>query len=107
MKKGVCFINTARGSIVNTKDLIEALENKSIAAAGLDVYENEKEIFFRNHLNNVIVDEVFDKLRSLPNVLITGHQAFLTNEALIGIAETTFKNINDWESKDKCDNDLV
>jgi D-lactate dehydrogenase len=107
MKKGVCFINTARGSIVNTKDLIEAIENKTIAAAGLDVYENEKDIFFRNHLNNVIVDDVFNKLRSFPNVLITGHQAFLTNEALIGIAETTFKNINDWESKDKCDNDLV
>ena len=106
MKKGVYFINTARGGIVNTKDLIEALENKSIAAAGLDVYENEKEIFFRNHLNTIIVDEVFDKLRSLPNVLITGHQAFLTNEALTGIAETTFQNINDWENKGKCENDL-
>ncbi|WP_310556950.1 2-hydroxyacid dehydrogenase [Flavobacterium sp.] len=106
MKKGVFFINTARGGIVKTQDLIAALENKTIAAAGLDVYENEKDIFFRNHLNNVIVDDVFDKLRSLPNVLITGHQAFLTNEALTGIAETTFKNIKDWESKGQSDNDL-
>ena len=96
MKKGNYFINTARGAIVNTLDLIAALENGTIAAAGLDVYENEKDIFFRNHLNNVIVDNVFDKLRSFPNVLITGHQAFLTYEALKGIAKTTFKNINDW-----------
>jgi D-lactate dehydrogenase len=107
MKKGVFFINTARGSVVNTKDLIEAIENKTIGAAGLDVYENEKDIFFRNHLNNVIIDDLFDKLRLFPNVLITGHQAFLTNEALTGIAETTFVNINDWESKGKSDNDLL
>ncbi len=107
MKKGIYFINTARGSVVNTQDLIEAIESKTIAAAGLDVYENEREIFFRNHLNTVIVDEVFDKLRSFPNVLITGHQAFLTKEALIGIAETTFKNINDWENDGKSEYDLV
>lgn len=106
MKKEAIFINTARGSIVNTKDLIEALERKIIAGAGLDVYENEKPIFFRNHLNNVIIDPVFDKLRSFPNVLITGHQAFLTKEALTGIAETTFSNINDWASGKECQNEL-
>jgi D-lactate dehydrogenase len=106
MKKGIYFINTARGGIVNTKDLIDAIENGTIAGAGLDVYENEKDIFFRNHLNNVIVDKVFDKLRSFPNILITGHQAFLTNEALTGIAQTTFSNINTWESKGKSENDL-
>jgi D-lactate dehydrogenase len=106
MKKGVYFINTARGGIVNTKDLIDAIENGTIAGAGLDVYENEKDIFFRNHLNNVIIDEVFDKLRSFPNVLITGHQAFLTTEALLGIAQTTFSNISNWKTNGKCDNDL-
>ncbi|SFA92579.1 D-lactate dehydrogenase [Flavobacterium swingsii] len=106
MKKETIFINTARGSIVNTKDLIEALGNKTIAGAGLDVYENEKPIFFSNHLNNVIIDPIFDKLRSLPNVLITGHQAFLTKEALTGIAETTFSNINDWANGEKCPNEL-
>jgi D-lactate dehydrogenase len=106
MRKGVFFINTARGSIVNTNDLIQAIENKTIGAAGLDVYENEKDIFFRNHLNNVIIDDLFNKLRSFPNVLITGHQAFLTNEALTGIAETTFRNINDWETKGSSENDL-
>ena len=106
MKKGMYFINTARGGVVKTQDLIEAIDNKTIGAAGLDVYENEKDIFFRNHLNNVIVDNVFDKLRSFPNVLITGHQAFLTNEALTGIAKTTFNNINAWEIKGLSDNDL-
>ena len=106
MKKGVYFINTARGGIVNTVDLIEAIENGTIAAAGLDVYENEKQIVFRNHNNVVIIDAVFEELRSLPNVLFTGHQAFLTNEALTGIAITTFKNINDWESKGESENDL-
>jgi D-lactate dehydrogenase len=106
MKKGVYFINTARGGIVNTKDLIAAIENGTIAGAGLDVYENEKDIFFRNHLNNVIIDKVFDKLRSFPNVLITGHQAFLTTEALLGIAQTTFSNISNWEANGKCNNDL-
>ena len=106
MKKGVYFINTARGGIVNTVDLIEAIENGTIAAAGLDVYENEKQIVFRNHNNVVIIDAVFEELRSLPNVLFTGHQAFLTNEALTGIAITTFKNINDWESEGESENDL-
>ncbi len=106
MKKGIYFINTARGGIVNTIDLIEAIENGTIAGAGLDVYENEKDIFFRNHLDNVIIDKVFDKLRSFPNVLITGHQAFLTNEALTAIAQTTLSNINAWEKDGKCENDL-
>ena len=106
MKNEALFINTARGSIVNTKDLIEALENKTIAGAGLDVYENEKSIFFHNHLNNIIIDPLFDELRSFPNVLITGHQAFLTKEALTGIAETTFSNINDWENGESCQNEL-
>ncbi|MFM9987140.1 2-hydroxyacid dehydrogenase [Flavobacterium sp.] len=106
MKKGVYFINTARGSIVKTEDLIEALENGTIGSAGIDVYENEKDIFFRNHLNNVIVDELFNKLLSFPNVLVTGHQGFLTTEALTGIAETTLSNINEWEDSNKCKNEL-
>ncbi|MEO8235882.1 MAG: 2-hydroxyacid dehydrogenase [Flavobacterium sp.] len=106
MKKEVCFINTARGSIVKTKDLIEALENGTIGSAGIDVYENEKDIFFRNHLNNIILDELFNKLISLPNVIVTGHQGFLTTEALTGIAETTLNNINEWEENNKCKNEL-
>ena len=97
MKKGIVFINTARGGILNTLDLMEALDNGTIAAAGLDVYEYEKPIFFYNHTGKTINDDLFLKLRSYPNVLITGHQAFLTNEALSGIAEITIAHLDEWE----------
>jgi D-lactate dehydrogenase len=106
MKKGVFFINTARGAIVNTIDLIKALEEGIVAAAGLDVYENEKEIFFHNHSGSKIKDEVFNVLRTNSKVLITGHQAFLTNEALKDIAETTVSNITEWSQKGFSKNDL-
>lgn len=106
MKKGVLFINTARGSIVNTIDLIEALENKTIAAAGLDVYEHEIPIFFINHLDKPIQDSLFKKLQSYPNVLIIGHQAFLTNEALKGIAQITALNLSDFSTNGSSKNEL-
>lgn len=99
MKKGVVFINTARGGVVNTVDLIEAIDLGIIGAAGLDVYENEKPIFFFDHTNSPINDDLFLKLKSYDNVLITGHQAFLTNEALKGITDTTIENLNSWEAK--------
>jgi D-lactate dehydrogenase len=107
MKKGVVFINTARGGIVNTSDLLEALDSGIVAGAGLDVYENEKPIFFHNHTGKQIKDELFYKLRSHPNVLITGHQAFLTNEALHGIANTTIANLTAWEIKGISENDII
>ena len=106
MKQGVVFINTSRGGIVNTVDLISALDKGIVSAAGLDVYENEKPIFFYNHTNSNINDEVFQKLRSYSNVLITGHQAFLTNEALQGISDTTIANLSEWEQNKKSENDL-
>ena len=96
MKKGVIFINTARGGVVNTQDLLDALDQEIVAFAGLDVYEFEKPIFFYNHSGKEIKDELFEKLRSHKNVLLTGHQAFLTNEALHGIAKTTIDNLNQW-----------
>jgi D-lactate dehydrogenase len=107
MKKGVMLINTSRGGIVNTVDLIDALENEVVAAAGLDVYEHEKPLFFINHFDKPIQDNVFKKLQSFPNVLITGHQAFLTNEALTGIAETTIKNLAEFSEKGFSKNDLI
>jgi D-lactate dehydrogenase len=107
MKKGVIFINTARGGIVNTKDLIEAIENGTIAGAGLDVYENENTIFFQNHKGTKIEDELFNKLRNNPKVLVTGHQAFLTKEALQGISNTTVANLKAWENIGNSKNDLV
>lgn len=106
MKKGVLLINSARGGIINTIDLLAALDNKTIAGAGLDVYEKERGIFFKNHLNTVIIDNVFDTLRNHQNVIITGHQGFLTLEALTDIAKTTFVNINKWENGEVSPNEL-
>lgn len=106
MKRGVFFLNTARGGIVNTQDLLDALDQGIIASAGLDVYEYEKPIFFYNHSNTQIKDELFEKLRTHKNVLITGHQAFLTNEALHGIAKTTIDNLDQWSQTGKSENEL-
>lgn len=106
MKKEVIFINTARGKIVKTEDLIDALQDGNISAAGLDSYENDKKIFFRNLIDKNVGDEIYAILRSLPNVLITGHQGFLTNEALQGIATTTIANLNAWAYNGICENEL-
>ncbi len=106
MKKGVIFINTARGGVVNTIDLMDALDAGIVSGAGLDVYEHEKPIFFFGHSNVRIKDEIFEKLRSYENVLITGHQAFLTNEALAGIADTTIENLTEWEQNGVSKNEL-
>lgn len=107
MKKGVIFINTSRGGIVNTIDLLEALNDGSVAAAGLDVYESEKPIFFYDHTGKTINDALFQKLRSYPNVMLTGHQAFLTNEALQGIANTTISNLDSWTLGGISENEVV
>jgi len=106
MKKGVVFINTARGKVVNTEDLIDALQHGNVHAAGLDVYGKEKKIFFKNLIDKNIEDEIYTILRALPNVLITGHQGFLTNEALQGIASTTIANLNAWAYNGICKNEL-
>lgn len=106
MKKGVVFINTARGGIVNTTDLLDALDSGIIASAGIDVYENEKPIFFNDLTRGMVADELFERLRKHPNVLVTGHQAFLTNEALQGIAGTTVCNLTEWEQEGFSENDL-
>ncbi|MFD1001450.1 2-hydroxyacid dehydrogenase [Ohtaekwangia kribbensis] len=97
MKDDSILINTSRGAIVHTKDLIQALEDKKLGGACLDVYEREKGLFFEDHRHAVIQDEDFLKLRSMKNVLLTGHQAFLTREALTGIAETTIQNLDYWQ----------
>lgn len=98
MKKGCIIINTSRGGVVNTKDLLDALENDHIGGACLDVYENEKKIFFEDHRNQHPQDALFAKLISNKKVIVTGHQAFLTVEALMGIAETTIKNLDCWQA---------
>ncbi len=107
MKKEVILINTARGSIVHTGALIEALEENTIGAYGADVYEREKGIFFKDNSKSGIQDEQLKKLLSFENVLLTPHQAFITSEALENIARITFDNINAWADGTTCKNELA
>lgn len=99
MKPGVYFLNTARGGIVNSEDLLWALEEGIVAAAGLDVYEREKGLYFYDWRGRETGDTVFEKLRHHPRVLMTAHQAFLTGEALEAIAETTIRHLSNWEKQ--------
>jgi len=96
MKKNVMIINTSRGPLINTKDLIAALKQHKIGSAGLDVYEEESEYFFENFSEKNIDDDTLARLLTFNNVLITSHQAFFTKEALEKIAETTLQNIDDF-----------
>ena len=96
MKEGVMIINTGRGQLINTNDLIEGLKEKKIAAAGLDVYEEEGEYFYEDKSDKIIDDDVLARLLSFNNVIVTSHQAFFTKEALHNIAETTLQNIDDF-----------
>ncbi|MCS7056599.1 MAG: 2-hydroxyacid dehydrogenase [Thermoflexales bacterium] len=98
MKPGAILINTSRGALVDAEALIEALKSGRIGAVGLDVYEEEEGLFFRDRSDQIITDDVFARLMTFPNVLITGHQAFFTHEALTQIAETTIRNLNDFEA---------
>jgi len=101
MKDGVMLINTSRGALINTKHLLTALENGKIGYLGLDVYEYEKGLFFEDHENDAVKDELLKELLDKPNVLITPHQAYLTKEALEEIANQTIKNLDLWQM-DKC-----
>ena len=103
MKEGVMIINTGRGQLINTNDLIEGLKEKKIAAAGLDVYEEEGEYFYEDKSDKIIDDDVLARLLSFNNVIVTSHQAFFTKEALHNIAETTLQNIEDF----RCHRHLV
>ena len=96
MKKGVFLINTSRGALIDSAALLDALNDGTVGGAGLDVYEEESDLFFEDFSNTVIKDDVLSLLISKPNVLLTSHQAFLTEEALAGIAETTISNLNDF-----------
>ena len=97
MKPGVMLINTGRGKLIDTKALIASLKTGHIGAAGLDVYEEEESIFFQDLSEIVLQDDILARLLTFPNVVITAHQAFLTQEALSNIIETTLQNIQDFE----------
>jgi D-lactate dehydrogenase len=107
MKSGVVLINTSRGAVIDTQAVINALKSGKVGCLGLDVYEEEADLFFKDLSNLVIQDDVFARLLTFPNVIITGHQAFFTREALENIAETTLANITDCEQGRACPNEVT
>jgi D-lactate dehydrogenase len=104
MKDGVMLINTSRGGLVDTKATITALKQGKIGYLGIDVYEQEEKLFFYDLSENIIEDEMIMRLMSFPNVLVTAHQGFLTNEALAQIALVTLQNLEDFENKKVLEN---
>lgn len=106
MKDGVMVINTSRGGLIDSQAAIDALKNQKIGALGMDVYENERDLFFEDKSNDVIQDDVFRRLSACHNVLFTGHQAFLTAEALTSISETTLENLRQLENGEPCVNQV-
>ena len=107
MKKGVVIINTSRGAIIDAEALLEGIKSRKIGAACLDVYEEEADIFFEDRSGHILDDDLLSRLISMPNVIVTSHQAFLTEEALGNIAETTVNNILSYFNNDGiCDNEL-
>lgn len=106
MKRGVLLVNTGRGALIHTRDAIEALKNGTIGYLGLDVYEEERGLFFEDHSEEILQDDVIARLLTFPNVLITSHQAFLTDTALQNIAATTRANLDALEKGGACENEL-
>jgi len=104
MKKGVMLLNTSRGGLIDTKAVIQALKSGQIGYLGIDVYEQEEKLFFRDLSSDIIQDDLIQRLMSFPNVLITAHQAFFTEDALSQISTTTLKNIQDFLEKGNLDN---
>ena len=98
MKEGAMLINTSRGALIDTQAVIAALKSGRLGYLGLDVYEEEADLFFEDLSDQVIRDDVFARLLTFPNVIITGHQAFFTREAMDNIAETTLANVSDFEA---------
>lgn len=107
MKPGVMLINTSRGALINTNDVIEALKNRHVAYLGIDVYEQEEKLFFRDRSEEILQDDQIARLMTFPNVLITAHQAFFTREALVQIATTTLQNLADFEEGRELVNEVI
>jgi len=97
MKDGVMIINTSRGPLIDTKAVIKGLKSKKIGGIGMDVYENEANLYFADHSNEAMEDDILSRLTGFPNVLVTGHQAFFTKEALDNIRKFTLQNIEDFQ----------
>ena len=107
MKQGVMLINTSRGGLVDTPALITGLKSRKISALGLDVYEQESQLFFHDHSGEIIDDELFERLLTFPNVMITGHQGFFTEDALSQISSTTLNNLEQLAKGESCANELT
>ena len=110
-RDGLIIVNTSRGALIDTRALIEGLKQRKIGAVALDVYEQEADLFFEDLSSEIVSDDLFQRLLTFPNVLVTGHQAFLTEEALAAIAQTTLASITDAEAgrelANRVDNRLV
>ncbi|MFN6122402.1 MAG: NAD(P)-dependent oxidoreductase, partial [Actinomycetes bacterium] len=104
LKPGVLLVNTGRGALIDTVAVIDGLKSGRIGSLALDVYEEEARLFFEDRSSEVLTDDVFARLLTFPNVLVTAHQAFLTNEALSAIAETTLANLDDLAADRDCPN---
>lgn len=106
MKRGVVIVNTSRGALIDAEALLAAIKARHVGAACLDVYEEESDLFFRDFSGHILDDDVLARLISMPNVIVTSHQAFLTEEALAGIAATTLGNVNAFFRDGACENEL-
>ncbi len=106
MKKGAYVINTSRGALIDSEALLEAIKSRHIGGACLDVYEEESDIFFEDRSGHIVDDDTLARLIFMPNVLITSHQAFLTEDALEAIAETTVSNITEFHETGHCQNEV-
>ncbi len=105
-KKGVVILNTSRGALVDAEALLSGIKSRRVGAACLDVYEEESDFFFEDKSGHILDDDILARLISMPNVIVTSHQAFLTEEALSNIAETTVNNIVEFSESGKCKNEL-
>ena len=105
-RQGVVIINTSRGALVDAEALLAAIKSRKVGAACLDVYEEESDLFFEDFSGHIVEDDTLARLISMPNVIVTSHQAFLTEEALSNIAETTVKNIVEFFGTGRCCNEL-
>ena len=106
MKKGVVVINTSRGALIDSEALLEGIKERKIGGACLDVYEEESDVFFKDFSGHIMSDDTLARLISMPNVIVTSHQAFLTEEALENIAQTTAENLVGFFRDGSCQNEL-
>lgn len=104
MKKGVVILNTSRGALIDAEALLAGIKSRQVGAACLDVYEEESDVFFEDFSGHIVEDDTLARLISMPNVIVTSHQAFLTEEALNNIAETTVSNLVSFFESGKCKN---